>query len=192
MVRCWIVNSIAVGIKEAYLTSKSAASLWEEIRERYGQSNGTLIFQLKKELKNIAQDNDNVAEYFTKLKRRWDDIDEIEAFPQCNCGALDKCTCNILKKLLESASKEKLITFIMGLNDSYEHLRSNILAMDPLPNINKAYTIIQKIESQKSISQIMQTPQDSSALAAKTQGAKAGPWNVWKKDNNKRPKFDGR
>ncbi|XP_074273150.1 uncharacterized protein LOC141596800 isoform X2 [Silene latifolia] len=34
MVRCWIVNTIIPGIKEAYISSKSAASLWSEIRER--------------------------------------------------------------------------------------------------------------------------------------------------------------
>ncbi|XP_074283781.1 uncharacterized protein LOC141608302 [Silene latifolia] len=197
----WIVNTIIPGIKEAYISSKSAASLWSEIRERYGQSNGPLLFQLKKELKNISQDNDSIAEYFTKLKRRWDDIDEIEFFPECNCGAMDKCTCNILKQVLESVSREKLITFLMGLNSSYETLRTNILSMDPIPNINKAYSILQQVESQKNISLILQTEQDSSALAAmKSQASKSGnnqgPWNVWKKDkdgnSSKKPKYDQR
>ncbi|XP_074314571.1 uncharacterized protein LOC141649791 [Silene latifolia] len=178
------------------------------IRERYGQSNGPLLFQLKKEIRNISQDNDSVAEYFTNLKRRLDDIDEIEAFPDCDCGALEKCTCNILKKMLEAVSREKLITFMMGLNSSYENLRTNILSMDPLPNINKTYSILQQVESQKNISQILQTGQDSSALAAmKSQGVINGgnqcpqsganqgpqiPWNVWEKDSNKRPKYNDR
>ncbi|XP_074271082.1 uncharacterized protein LOC141595005 [Silene latifolia] len=179
MVWCWIVNTIVPGIKEAYMTAKSAASLWTEIRERYGQSNGPLLFQLKKELKDISQGNDSIVEYFTKLKRRWDDIDELEVFSECSCGAMDKCTCNILKQVLESASREKLITFLMGLNGSYEHLRTNILSMDPIPNINRAYSILQQVESQENISLILQTGQDSSALAAmKAQASKSGKVKV--------------
>ncbi|XP_074266068.1 uncharacterized protein LOC141588529 [Silene latifolia] len=83
----------------------NSPKLHQWIRKRYGQSNGPLVFQLKKEIKNISQDHDSIAEYFTKLKSRWDDIDEIEPFPECQCGVLEKCTCNILKKILEASSK---------------------------------------------------------------------------------------
>ncbi|XP_074299140.1 uncharacterized protein LOC141630175 [Silene latifolia] len=200
MVRCWLSNTIAVGIKEAFTSSKSARLMWLDIQERYGQSNGPLLFQLKKEIKNILQDHDSIAEYFTKLKRRWDDIDEIEPFPECQCGVLEKCTCNILKKMLEASSKEKLITFLMGLDHTYEHLRTNILSMEPLPNINRAYSIMHQVESQKNITNILQTAEDTSALNAARPGPNknGGPnvaWNVWKRDgssNTKKPKFDDR
>ncbi|KAK9725016.1 hypothetical protein RND81_05G115800 [Saponaria officinalis] len=137
MIRCWILNSMNAGVKEGFMTAKSTKQLWNEIFERYGQSNGPLLYQLKKELRNITQDNCNVAEYFNKLKRNWDDIEELESIPECSCGTMEKCTCNILKKLLEAASKEKVLTFLMGLNESYDMLRTNILSMEPLPSINK-------------------------------------------------------
>ncbi|GJW81111.1 retrovirus-related pol polyprotein from transposon TNT 1-94 [Tanacetum coccineum] len=37
------------------------------------------------------------------------------------------------------------------LNDEYESVRSQILAMDPLPTVNKAYCIVQQIEKQKQV-----------------------------------------
>ncbi|XP_074318100.1 uncharacterized protein LOC141654888 [Silene latifolia] len=196
MVRCWILYSIAGEIKVAFTLSKTARSLWIDVQERYGQSNGPLLFQLKKEIRNISQDGDSVAEYFTKLKRRWDDVEEIEAFPECSCGIMEKCSCNILKKILEAASKEKLIAFLMGLNNSYEHLRTNILSMEPLPNINKAYSILQQVGSQKSISLIQDALDDASALNAAKQdfsksGGSPGAWNVWKRDG-KKPKLNDR
>ncbi|KAK9673764.1 hypothetical protein RND81_12G187800 [Saponaria officinalis] len=110
MIRCWIINSIETGIKEGFI---------------YGQSNGPLLYQLKKELRNILQENSSVVEYFNRLKRHWDDIEEIE-----------KCTCSILKQLIEATSREK----------SYETLRTNILSMELLPTINKAYSFVQPIE----------------------------------------------
>ncbi|KAJ0101643.1 hypothetical protein Patl1_06341 [Pistacia atlantica] len=32
--------------------------------------------------------------------------------------------------------------FLMGLNDSFDHVRNQILVMDPLPIINKAHSMI--------------------------------------------------
>ncbi|PWA39367.1 hypothetical protein CTI12_AA506450 [Artemisia annua] len=45
--------------------------------------------------------------------------------------------------------RSKLIQFLMKLNDEYESVRNQILAMDPLPTVNKAYYIVQQIEKQK-------------------------------------------
>ncbi|XP_074267217.1 uncharacterized protein LOC141590530 [Silene latifolia] len=80
MVRCWILHSTTGEIKEAFTLLKTARLLWIDVQLRYGQSNGPLLFQLKKVIKDISQDSDSVAKYFNKLKRRWDDIEEIGTF----------------------------------------------------------------------------------------------------------------
>ncbi|GKA19993.1 leucine-rich repeat transmembrane protein kinase protein [Tanacetum coccineum] len=103
----------------------------KEIVERYGHSNGPLIYQLEKELSKIKQE----------------------------------CTCAIYDKIIERDSYLKLIQFLMKLNDEYESVRSQILAMDPLPNVNKAYYIVQQIEKQK---QVTSYSFDPSAFFANT------------------------
>ncbi|XP_074315096.1 uncharacterized protein LOC141651276 [Silene latifolia] len=193
MVRCWLLNSISSGIKDGFVSCKSAKLLWTDISERYGQSNAPLLYQLKKELKNILQENSSVVEYFNKLKRHWDDIEELEEIPECTCGAMDKCTCLLYKKLLEISSREKVINFLMGLSDTYEVLRTNILSMDPVPPINKAYSIVQQVESQKMITNVLNSGQDTSAMNSYRSGA-AGkqPLNVWKRDAPKKFKVNDR
>ncbi|GKE45444.1 hypothetical protein Tco_1472728 [Tanacetum coccineum] len=62
---------------------------------------------------------------------------------------MQECTCAIYDKFLERDSHLKLIQFLIKLNDEYESVRSQILAMYPLPNVNKAYYIVQQIEKQK-------------------------------------------
>lgn len=37
----------------------------------------------------------------------------------------------------------------MGLNDSYSHVRSQILMLDPLPSVNQAYSILSQEESHR-------------------------------------------
>nr|GEW51275.1 hypothetical protein [Tanacetum cinerariifolium] len=64
---------------------------------------------------------------------------------------LSKITQSVLDKVLERDSHLKLIQFLMKLSDEYESVRSQILAMDPLPNVNKAYYIVQQIKKQKQV-----------------------------------------
>ncbi|KAK9713354.1 hypothetical protein RND81_06G021800 [Saponaria officinalis] len=178
MVRCWILNSLSSEIKEGFMTAKSAKQLWTDITERYGQSNGPFLYQLKKELKNISQENMS-----------------LERFPDCTCGVLQQCTCKLLKRILELALTEKVLTFLMGLNDSNDNLRSNILSMEPLPSINKAYSIVQQIESHKHISNVLNYVQNTSAFVATNvdveacaQGLSVGRFpgkSNWRRENTK-------
>ncbi|XP_074318052.1 uncharacterized protein LOC141654836 [Silene latifolia] len=118
----------------------------------------------------------------TKSARRlWTDLHEMYGqnlgpYPDCTCGVMSKCTCNLLKKVLEMASREKVITFLMGLDDSYDNLQTNILSMEPLPTINKAYSLVQQIESQKSFSKLVLNQVESSAMAV-NRGKGSGHWN---------------
>ncbi|GKF59879.1 hypothetical protein Tco_0176665 [Tanacetum coccineum] len=64
---------------------------------------------------------------------------------------MQECTCVVFDKFLERDSHLKLIQFLMKLNNVYESVKSQILAMDPLPNVNKAYYIVQQIEKQRQV-----------------------------------------
>lgn len=46
MVTSWIVNSISKDMVEDFLYTTNAKQLWEEIKERYGECNGPLLYQL--------------------------------------------------------------------------------------------------------------------------------------------------
>ena len=63
MVTCWILNSLVNELSEAFLYAQSAYELWKEIAERYGQSNGPLIYQLERELSKITQGNLFIAAF---------------------------------------------------------------------------------------------------------------------------------
>ncbi|KAK9672729.1 hypothetical protein RND81_12G120300 [Saponaria officinalis] len=190
MVSCWLINSMLPEIKEGFMSSRSTKQLWTELRERYGQTNAPLLYQLKKDLRNITQENTSVVEYYNKIKRLWDDIEELESIPECTCGVVAKCTCNLLKKMLEMTSNEKVLTFFMGLNEVYDVLRTNILSMDPMPTINKVYSIVQQVESQKLITNAVHSVQESSAFNLAKQGGQSN-WQSYRKDF-KKPRVDDR
>ncbi|GJR23270.1 histone-lysine N-methyltransferase family member SUVH9-like protein [Tanacetum coccineum] len=62
-----------------------------------------------------------------------------------------ECTCGVIEKFMLRDSNSKLIQFLMKLNDECESVRSQVLAMDPLHSVNKAYYIVQQIEKQKQV-----------------------------------------
>ncbi|PWA57357.1 hypothetical protein CTI12_AA409170 [Artemisia annua] len=68
MVTCWILNSMVSELSESFLYAQSARDLWKELEERYGQSNGPLIYHVERELSKVSQGNSTVAAYFNKLK----------------------------------------------------------------------------------------------------------------------------
>jgi hypothetical protein len=49
---------------------------------------------------------------------------------------------------------EKVHQFLMGLNDQYGIIRSQILNMEPFPSINKAYASVTKEKKQLAIASI--------------------------------------
>ncbi|GJW86110.1 retrovirus-related pol polyprotein from transposon RE1 [Tanacetum coccineum] len=54
-----------------------------------------------------------------------------------------KCVCNLGAVFEKKQEEEKVHTFLMSLDESvYGTARSNILAQDPLPNLNKVYSIL--------------------------------------------------
>ncbi|GKB44838.1 hypothetical protein Tco_0889780 [Tanacetum coccineum] len=130
----------------------------EEIAERYGQSNGPLIYQLQRELNNVSQGSLSVAAYFNKLKKCWDELHNLNGVPVCACGKMQECTCNLVDNFLEIEGRSKLVQFLMKLNDDYESVRNQILSIDPLPNVNKDYYIVQQVEKQKQVTNHVANP----------------------------------
>ncbi|KAL8117038.1 hypothetical protein AgCh_023285 [Apium graveolens] len=137
MLRCWLQVSVNLKIAEQMLIVNSAKEFWDELAERYGQSNAPELYMLKKELNDLKQNNMSVGDYYGVFKSFWDQITSLDGIPQCSCGKMAECTCSLMKKIAERDERNKVIDFLMGLNTSYDNLKQNIISMEPLPSVNK-------------------------------------------------------
>ncbi|KAL2922172.1 Retrovirus-related Pol polyprotein from transposon RE1 [Bienertia sinuspersici] len=164
MVRCWLFASVSVEIANIMIYMNTARQFWDEIKERYGQTNAPLLYKLKKDLNDLRKESKLVTECYCKIKNLWDEITSIEGVLKCICGAMAKCTCNILKKLHDADALNKLIQFLMALNETFDNMKGNILAMEPLPPVNRAFHLVQQLEKQKEIAGILSTVPEMSAL----------------------------
>ena len=85
MVVSWLLNSMVPDLSEAFLYVNSAHELWDELTERFGESNGPLLYHLEKEIAYLYQGSDSVAVYYAKLKRLWDELSDMSDVPICTC-----------------------------------------------------------------------------------------------------------
>lgn len=90
LVISWLLHNMQPELSYAFLYASSAKELWEELNERFGQTNGPLLFQIEKEIALIVQGNDSVVIYCTKLKKFWDELNSLCELPTCTCGAMKK------------------------------------------------------------------------------------------------------
>ena len=56
--------------------------------------------------------------------------------------------------------------FLMGLNESFDGIQSQILLLDPLPSVNKVYSMVLRIEKQREVSDLFTENLENTALLA--------------------------
>ncbi|GKB48028.1 hypothetical protein Tco_0898781 [Tanacetum coccineum] len=71
----------------------------------------------------------------------------------------DMCNSMVVTWILGSLSPE--LYFLMGLDDAYLPIRSNILTRDPLPHVKTAFAVISEEESHRSIASMRTSPKPS-------------------------------
>ncbi|KAL0296048.1 UNVERIFIED_CONTAM: hypothetical protein Sradi_6656900 [Sesamum radiatum] len=96
MVTTWILSSILKEIVGRFMYSKSARILWLDLVERYGESNGPLVYKLQRENVNSSQGNMSVEAYYTKLRELWEEFVVLMPTPQYGCGG---CTLGVSKAI---------------------------------------------------------------------------------------------
>ncbi|XP_073025091.1 uncharacterized protein [Primulina eburnea] len=57
----WILNSVSKDISASILFSESAAAIWDDLKERFQQSDSPRIFQLKHDLVSLRQEQLSVS-----------------------------------------------------------------------------------------------------------------------------------
>ena len=89
--------------------------------------------------------------------------------PNCSCRP---CTCGNVKAVASILSNNQLMQFLMGLNESFDGIRSQILLLDPLPSVNKVYSMVLRIEKQREVSDLFTENLENTALFNRSSFAK--------------------
>lgn len=181
----WILNSLSKEISTSALFFDSVHEIWLDLKERFQRQNRPRIFQLRRDLTNLVQDQLSVSSYFTRLKTLWTKLSSYR--PSCSCG---KCSCGDVKLLDEHFEQEYVMSFLMGLNDSYNQICAQLLLMEPAPTINRAFALVAQEMQQRANSHSSSAPptvmmvRSSSQSSSTSQSYSSSGYQTKKKDKS--------
>ena len=69
MILSWILNSLTPDIADSVIFLTTAKEVWEDLRDRFTQSNAPRIFQIERDIACLTQDKMSVAANYTCLKK---------------------------------------------------------------------------------------------------------------------------
>ncbi|XP_068305030.1 uncharacterized protein [Pyrus communis] len=159
LVKTWLVNSISPELQSSVIYYDLAYQVWEDLKERFSQTNNMQLYHIESAIHDCVQGAITVSSYFTKLKALWDERDAAISLPDCDY--------NTLQHVLAFQQNQKAIKFLMGLNETFSAVKDQILLMDPLPPINKVYSLVLRHEKQHNTTTGKTPIQEAAAFAAK-------------------------
>lgn len=173
MVLSWLLNFVSKEIAASIMYIDYAAEMWMDLQDCFSQHNGPRVIQLQKVISSLSQENDYVNAYFTSLKGLWDELGNHQPILCCTCGAL--------KTLTAYHQQQYVYQFLMRLNESFSHVRGQIMLIDPLPPMNIVCSLVLQEERQQllSVSSISFNQKTTTLLT------KATPQNQTRYVNNK-------
>ncbi|KAL3505038.1 hypothetical protein ACH5RR_034879 [Cinchona calisaya] len=167
LILSWLTHSVETDMAEGVIHAKTAYQVWSDLKDQFSQKNAPAIFQIQKSIATISQGSMSVASYYTKLKALWDELENYR----------DPYTCDHSKAHQEQLQEDRLMQFLMGLNESYKGVRSNILMMTPLPNVRQAYSLAIQEQIQRQLSSEPESTENFT-IAANVQSKASGIKNT--------------
>ncbi|XP_071694920.1 uncharacterized protein [Rutidosis leptorrhynchoides] len=180
MVKGWLTTAMEKEIRTSVKYAKSAYEIWSDLKERFGQESAPRAYELKQSLSATHQNGSSVLVYYTKLRSIWDELDYVLQVPKCS---RDGCKCDISKKISLLKDKERLYEFLMGLDNQFSVIKTQILAMKSIPSLGNAYHLVAEDERQRTISSDKKPSIESAAYKT------SAPPRREAKRNQRRDKF---
>ncbi|GAU25315.1 hypothetical protein TSUD_375780 [Trifolium subterraneum] len=145
LVLSWIQNSVNSSIAQSIVYYDVAATAWNDLKSRFSRADRVRVASLQRELYALRQDSTPVLEYFTKVRGLWEELEIFRPIPHCTC--LARCQCEAMRNARKFKQEDLVLIFLTGLNDHYAAVRSQILIMEPFPDLNIVFSMIVQHES---------------------------------------------
>ena len=63
------------------LYAQSAREVWQDLKERFQQTNVPKIYELKQAISNLRQGDASTSLYYTLMKALWDELNSLQVEP---------------------------------------------------------------------------------------------------------------
>ncbi|GAU11490.1 hypothetical protein TSUD_344800 [Trifolium subterraneum] len=145
LIHSWIINSVSENIAQTLVFHENCVDVWEDLQERFSKIDRVRIANLRSSINNLKQGSKSVLEYFTEMKMLWEELNSHRPIPSCTCP--HQCRCAAMRDAHLFRLEDQVIQFLTDLNSEFAVVKTQILLMDPLPSINKVFSLVVQEES---------------------------------------------
>lgn len=82
MVTSWLLNFLSKDLADSLQYLNNAKELWDELENRYDQTNGAKLYQLQQEINDHTQGNLDITGYYTKIRKLWEELSTLDTNSQ--------------------------------------------------------------------------------------------------------------
>ncbi|KAL9666287.1 hypothetical protein QQ045_000615 [Rhodiola kirilowii] len=144
----WLMSFVSMKIGASLIHSRDCIHAWSHLNMKFGGSYGPSIYALQEEIYALKQGDLSIASYFRKLETLWAEEDALTEYVVCDLGR----NCKMSKYVMTKKDMDRVMKFLMGLNDVYKAVRTQILHAEPMPPIDKVYKTLITEEFQRGLS----------------------------------------
>lgn len=149
MLCSWIANSLEDPIRITISRLTNVKTLWDCLKSRYSVKNGPKVYKVWSDLTITKQAGVSIMSYYTQFLGMWEEL--------ATLSPLENCSCENGSPILAWFNNLKVYQFLMGLDESYNTLRTQIINMEPLPDLDRVYSMVTQEESHRSVVQTRET-----------------------------------
>ncbi|KAK2966727.1 hypothetical protein RJ640_001985 [Escallonia rubra] len=120
IVLSWITNVLDKELQNGAAYAKTANEVWADLQEWFTRGLAPRVYKLKRAIELLQQEKALISTYYGRLKAVWNELQALNHVPTCDCG----CTYGAAKKMQSMREEEKVFDFLMGLDESFDTIRS--------------------------------------------------------------------
>ncbi|CAL1390364.1 unnamed protein product [Linum trigynum] len=130
---CGIRSSVSDDILPSLMKIKTTRKAWKYLKSKFGQGDFIRIADLQGRLATCNQGNQFGRQFYTDLKVLWDELDSYLPIPMCDCPSKTYETVCMYRE------NGRVIKFLQGLSPNYQMVKTQMLLVDPLPDLDSVY-----------------------------------------------------
>jgi hypothetical protein len=167
IVKRWLINSMDPTLIGNFIRFPTAKAVWDAIATTFFYGSDTSqVYELRRCVARLKQAGGPLEKFYTDLQGLWHEIDFRWPNPM-------ECPADIhhYNTLLQ---EDRVYTFIDGIDNRLDHIRSDVLQMRPFPSIEQDYAHVRREALRQAVMSAEDTHTASGAVLA-TKGLRLQP-----------------
>ncbi|RVW35157.1 Retrovirus-related Pol polyprotein from transposon TNT 1-94 [Vitis vinifera] len=166
-VKGWLIGSMDPSLIGNFIRFPTAKQVWDAIATTYFDgSDATQVYELRRRVARLRQGSGSLEKYYNDLQGLWREIDFRRPNPM-QCPADIQHFNNMLQE-------DRVYTFLDGLDDKLDNIRSDVLQLKPFPTVEQAYAHVRR-EAVRQAVMTASNGEEAAGVVMASRSLKQGP-----------------